>query len=67
MTAVKETVVMNTRIVVVLAALLVLAGCGGVPYSDPYGASPQTSAKYECERAGGFWHSIPAVCEYPRK
>ena len=58
---------MTTKIALGLAALLLIAGCGGVPYSDPYGASPQTSAKWECERAGGVWHSTPAVCEYPRR
>jgi len=36
-------------------------------HSDPYGASPETSAKYECERAGGHWHSRTAICEYPRR
>ena len=58
---------MKTMMFAVLGAVMLLAGCGGVPYSDPYGASPETSAKYECERAGGFWHSRPAVCEYPRR
>ena len=50
-----------------VGALSLLAGCGGLPYSDPYGASPETSAKYECERAGGSWHSRTAICEYPRR
>ena len=58
---------MTTRIALILGTLLVLAGCGGLPYSDPYGASPETSAKSECERGGGIWHSTPAVCEYPRR
>ena len=44
-------------------SLLLLLLPGGVPFSDPYGASPETSAKWECERAGGYWHSIQAVCE----
>jgi hypothetical protein len=57
----------RTKIALLLGAVVLLASCGGVPYSDPYGASPQTSAKWECERAGGYWHSIPAVCEYPRR
>jgi|RhiMethySRZTD1v2_1073278.scaffolds.fasta_scaffold5177467_1 hypothetical protein len=64
---VEEIVVMKTRIVLLLGALSLLTGCGGLPYSDPYGASPETSAKYECERAGGSWHSRTAVCEYPRR
>ncbi len=54
---------MKTKILLVLGALTLLAGCGGLPYSDPYGSSPETSAKSDCERAGGTWHSIPAVCE----
>lgn len=54
-----------------LAALLfslttVLAGCGGIPYSDPY-ASPSVSKKDECERRGGIWHPVTSVCEYPRR
>jgi len=51
-------------LVLLLALLGVLAGCGGAPYSDPY-ASPDTSRKADCERAGGYWHSNPAVCEAP--
>jgi ABC-type glycerol-3-phosphate transport system substrate-binding protein len=35
---------MTTKLLLTLAALAVLAGCGGLPYSDPYGASPETSA-----------------------
>jgi hypothetical protein len=65
-TTVKEIVVMK-KILLLVGALTLLAGCGGLPYSDPYGASPETSAKYECERRGGIWHSVPAVCEYPRR
>ncbi len=58
---------MRKKLGLVLGAVLLLAGCGGVPYSDPYGASPETSAKDSCERNGGSWHSVPAVCEYPRR
>ena len=49
-----------------LAVLGLLAGCGGVPYSDPY-ASPDLSKASECERGGGYWHSVPAVCEQGRR
>jgi hypothetical protein len=49
---------------IALGALFLLAGCGGMRHSDPY-ASPDTSTKADCEAAGGYWHSIPAVCETP--
>ena len=58
---------MMTKVLLVLGALMLMVGCGGVPYSDPYGASPETSAKASCERNGGYWHSVPAVCESPRR
>jgi len=51
-------------VMMLLVALVVVAGCGGVPYSDPY-ASPDTSGKADCERAGGSWHATTAVCEAP--
>jgi hypothetical protein len=57
---------MRTKILLVLGALTLLAGCGGLPYSDPY-ASPDTSSKADCERRGGVWHSTVAVCEYGRR
>ena len=52
------------RFILLLGALAVLAGCGGVPYSNPY-ASPDTSSQRDCELSGGYWHSSPAVCEAP--
>ena len=52
------------RIVVLIGALALVVGCGGVPYSDPY-ASPDFSQKAQCERAGGYWNSTAAVCESP--
>jgi hypothetical protein len=45
-------------------ALGVLAGCGGVPYSNPY-ASPDTSQQADCERRAGYWNPNAAVCESP--
>jgi hypothetical protein len=48
----------------VLGLAALTAGCGGVPYSDPY-ASPDFSQRAQCERAGGYWHGDPAVCEAP--
>ena len=51
-------------VMLLLVALVVVAGCGGVPYSNPY-ASPDTSGKADCERAGGSWHATAAVCEAP--
>ena len=48
----------------ILGAVIALAGCGGVPYSDPYG-SPDLAGQRQCERIGGFWHGRPAVCESP--
>ena len=62
MTAAKETAVMRTKILLLLGALMLLAGCGGLPYSDPY-ASPDSSQQAQCERSGGTWHSQTAVCE----
>ena len=55
----------------ILAVLLVgiataLAGCGGLPYSDPY-ASPDFSLKAECERNGGYWNPTASVCESQRR
>jgi hypothetical protein len=61
-----EAAIMRTNIALVLGALLLLAGCGGVPYSDPF-ASPDTSSKADCERSGGYWHATPAVCEQGRR
>ena len=51
-------------VMLLLITLAVVAGCGGVPSSDPY-ASPDTSRKADCERAGGSWHAATAVCEAP--
>ena len=53
---------MRLHILLVLTALTLLAGCGGLPYSDPYG-SPNTSKKADCERYGGYWHALLDVCE----
>ena len=51
------------RLTVLIGAVaIILAGCGGVPYSDPY-ASPSTAQKADCERTGGTWHSTAAVCD----
>jgi hypothetical protein len=58
---------MRTMLAILLVgASAVLAGCGGIPYSDPY-ASPDTSLKSDCERRGGYWHPVASVCEYPRR
>ena len=38
--------------VLAFAVLALLAGCGGVPYSNPY-ASPDTSSQRDCELSGG--------------
>ena len=51
-------------IVLLLAVLAAAAGCGGVPYSDPY-ASPDTSRKADCDRVGGYWNPNANVCESP--
>jgi hypothetical protein len=56
---------MRTNIALVLVALALLAGCTGLPYSDPH-ASPDASSRTACERSGGYWHATPAVCERPR-
>jgi len=48
-------------IAIVLGALALLAGCGGLPYSDPY-ASPDFSQQSQCQRNGGHWDSVMAVC-----
>jgi hypothetical protein len=58
---------MTTTILVILGVLTLFAGCGALPYADSYGASPEMSAESECERTGGVWRAIPAVCEYPGK
>ena len=52
-------------VVVLLGLSALLAGCGGIPYSNPY-ASPDVSQRAECERAGGFWHPTLSVCEVPK-
>jgi hypothetical protein len=39
-----------------ILGLTMLAGCGGVPYSDPF------ATKAGCEHDGGTWHSTTAVC-----
>jgi hypothetical protein len=52
------------RVIMLVLALGLVAGCGGVPYSDPY-ASPDFSQQAQCERAGGYWNSRGAVCESP--
>ena len=58
---------MRTAVAALLfVAAATLAGCGGIPYSDPY-ASPDFSKKDECERAGGRFHHTTSVCEYPRR
>ena len=54
---------MRLYLLLVLTALTLLAGCGGLPYSDPYG-SPDTTKMAHCERGGGIWRATPAVCEY---
>jgi hypothetical protein len=51
---------MKSTLWLVLAVVMVFAGCGGVPYSDPY------ATKAGCERDGGTWHSTTAVC-MPKK
>jgi hypothetical protein len=61
-----EDVAVMKKLAIVLGAAALLTGCGGLPYSDPY-ASPDLSQKTECERNGGYWHSTPAVCDYPRR
>ena len=55
---------MMRSMLLVPVALGILAGCGGVPYSDPY-ASPDFSRQAECERAGGYWNRTAGVCESP--
>jgi hypothetical protein len=52
---------MRTMMLIGTVAVL-LAGCGGVPYSDPY-ASVATSQKADCERTGGKWIASTAVCD----
>ena len=52
------------RIVLLLGALGLVVGCGGLPYSDPY-ASPDFSQQARCERDGGYWNPNAAVCESP--
>jgi outer membrane biogenesis lipoprotein LolB len=62
---VKEAVVMNRRLVLVLAALALLSGCSGTTYSgysDP-SASPDLWRQAECERDGGYWNPNAHVCE----
>jgi hypothetical protein len=49
----------NARVILLLGAVALLAGCGGLPYPDPYVTSPQA----ECERNGGFWHANLGICE----
>lgn len=58
----REAARMRLHILLVLTVLTLLVGCGGLPYSDPYG-SPDTSKKADCERYGGIWHALLAVCE----
>jgi len=53
-------------IALLFMALVLLAGCGGMAYSDPY-ASPDFSQGSQCERNGGYWNSTAAVCEAPRR
>ena len=55
---------MTMKVLLVLGALVLLAGCGGLPYSNPY-ASPDLSQQAECERDGGHWNSVAAVCDSP--
>ena len=58
---------MRTALAVLLLGVsAALAGCGGLPYSDPY-ASPDLSKQDECLRRGGVWHTTASVCEYPRR
>lgn len=57
---------MRIKLLLIVGAFMALAGCGGLPYSDPY-ASPDISKQAECERSGGYWHSTPAVCEHGRR
>ena len=52
---------MRTRLVLILGALFVLAGCGGVS-----SATPTLSRAGECERNGGYWHPALNVCEISR-
>ena len=47
-----------------LVALGLVVGCGGVPYSDPF-ASPDTSQQRDCANRGGYWNPNAAVCESP--
>ena len=47
---------MKRTIVLVLGTMMLVTGCGGVPYSDPY------ASKGGCEREGGTWHAQTAVC-----
>jgi len=51
---------MKSTLLLVLSALMMLAGCGAVPFSDPF------ATKAGCERDGGTWHSTTAVC-MPKK
>ena len=55
---------MRRTLLLVMGALILLAGCGGVPYSDPVSASPDTSAPFWCDRSGGRWRPELGLCEY---
>jgi hypothetical protein len=55
---------MTTRIVVFLGALTLLAGCASTRDSDVSGASPETSARWSCEQAGGRWSVSNNLCDY---
>ena len=53
---------MKRTLLLVIGAVALLAGCGGVPYSDPY-ASPDFSQAAQCDRDGGYWNRTANVCE----
>jgi hypothetical protein len=66
LTATEDVAVMKSTLVLILGAVALLAGCGGLPYSDPY-ASPDFSQQAECERAGGHWNTTASVCDSPHR
>jgi hypothetical protein len=62
LTAAEDVAVMKRTLLVVIGAVALLAGCGGVTAPDPY-ASPNFSQAAQCDRDGGYWNRTASVCE----